>query len=1147
MKTNRLIPAGVRQLLLLPTCVLFALPPLLAQPTKSDSAQVAEDAKALAKYDANKNGRLDADELNTKAADEARMAKAPVTSSPGEAGDKGVVQLSPFTVEGGTDKGYHASNAMSGTRLNSRIEDLAASITVVTKQQLMDTAAVDINDIFLYEANTEGTGQFTDFTIDRGNVVDNVSGSPSTANRVRGLSAANIARGNFSSTSSVPLDSYNIDSVEISRGPNTSIFGVGDASGTVNVIQGKANLTREISSFSTRVDSYDGFRFTADLNRPILRGNAQGGMKLAARVSAVYEEKGYVRKPSMDRTNRITAAVTFLPFKNTRITGSYESYHNYNQRPNATPPRDTVAFWRSVGSPTWLPVTQQARVNGVLSGPLADGALPVGLFSHGTSMVRIQEYVDSDGSVPLLTRGNRPDNANIRFIVSGTDIQRNLFNGQPVALYNMPVVKDRSIYDWENVNLIAANYGYQKTDTYNLGLEHTFFNTTRNLLAVQAEWFREDTDSMSRNFVGQSDGAPSTLQIDVSETLFDGSPNPFFLRPFVGGNEPQVFRRPEVNDNYRATIAYQLDLRNERSLLKWVGKQSFAAYGEYREILKSPSGLRYRDQVVNVGDPFIPVGTTNIPGRNDAHLFPRYYVGDAKGQNVDYGSVRPFPANGNFTARVFDPGTGAYRNQGVDIEEIYFSQGMVKRQIRTQGLNWQMFLLKDRFIPLLGWRRDYNYNIDGLGRPIDPVSALLDTSRMNQYGTNKRWTKGATKTRGGVLKPLLGWSRIDESARNGNVFADIVRGMSFHYNESDSFLPSETQYNVFGEELPNPSGTGKDYGVSFNNIFGGKFSMRLSKYETFQQNARGTIGVISTRANRMDFGSDGFNLQRQSTIWYQTLNPTWSVDQVAAAVATTMGMTQAEINSISGRPINDTNSAQSKGYEVEMSYNPSRNWTVKVTGAQQQAIDSDLSPNLQEYLEKRLPIWQSVTIPTALTPAGVQLPNAGLRWWDVRTNDLPSSFYVGNVLAPLKLAITTQGKPKPQTRKYSGSFVTNYRLAGLFPENRWLRNVGIGGSARYASKGAIGFLGGAADPDGVVRSLDGGKPVYDKATIKVDLLATYDFKFYQSKIKGRVQLNVRDALENGHLQRIAVNPDGTPWNYRIIDPRQFILTATFDL
>ena len=36
-------------------------------------------------------------------------------------------------------------------------------------------------------------------------------------------------------------------------------------------------------------------------------------------------------------------------------------------------------------------------------------------------------------------------------------------------------------------------------------------------------------------------------------------------------------------------------------------------------------------------------------------------------------------------------------------------------------------------------------------------------------------------------------------------------------------------------------------------------------------------------------------------------------------------------------------------------------------------------------------------------------------------------------------------------------------------------------------------------------------------------------------------------IENGRLQAITVNPDGQPSSYRIIDPRQFILTATFDL
>jgi len=90
-------------------------------------------------------------------------------------------------------------------------------------------------------------------------------------------------------------------------------------------------------------------------------------------------------------------------------------------------------------------------------------------------MVRIQQFVDGSGRTGLLTRGNRPDNANLRCIVSGTDIQRGIFNGATAPLYNMPVVKDRSVYDYENVNLIAANYGYQKSDIYNAAIEADFF------------------------------------------------------------------------------------------------------------------------------------------------------------------------------------------------------------------------------------------------------------------------------------------------------------------------------------------------------------------------------------------------------------------------------------------------------------------------------------------------------------------------------------------------------------------------------------------------------------------------------------------------------------------------------------------------
>jgi hypothetical protein len=49
---------------------------------------------------------------------------------------------------------------MSGTRLNTKVEDLASSLTVITKEQMSDFALLDLNDIFLYEAGHRGNRRF---------------------------------------------------------------------------------------------------------------------------------------------------------------------------------------------------------------------------------------------------------------------------------------------------------------------------------------------------------------------------------------------------------------------------------------------------------------------------------------------------------------------------------------------------------------------------------------------------------------------------------------------------------------------------------------------------------------------------------------------------------------------------------------------------------------------------------------------------------------------------------------------------------------------------------------------------------------------------------------------------------------------------
>ena len=258
------------------------------------------------------------------------------------------LQLTPFQVVA-DERGYQAFNTLSGTRLNSKLEDLGSSITVVTKQQLIDTAAIDINDVFLYEANTEGTGNFTQFNTNRnGGVQDNVSADPQTANRIRGIGGsgasgtgtntnstfgANTAIGNFASNAKVPLDLYNIDSVEINRGPNSSLFGIGNSAGSVNLVPTQANPTRAVSGFTFRLDSFGGRRESLDLNRPLIAN------RLAVRIAAVDDSKGFTRKPSSERIRRGQISFLARPFATTTLTGSAERYTNFARRPNSLTPR----------------------------------------------------------------------------------------------------------------------------------------------------------------------------------------------------------------------------------------------------------------------------------------------------------------------------------------------------------------------------------------------------------------------------------------------------------------------------------------------------------------------------------------------------------------------------------------------------------------------------------------------------------------------------------------------------------------------------------------------------------------------------------------------------------------------------------------
>jgi outer membrane receptor protein involved in Fe transport len=1173
-------PRSVPLRLLLLAHVLFVLSGASAQQV-TPSAGAAPDAITLAKYDKNQNGKIDTDELAAIRADEAKAATGVVTGkSTNKPGDD-VVQLSPFQVSGNEDKGYLAAHTLSGTRINSKLEDLAASITVVTKQQLMDTAAVDLNDIFLNTGNTEGTFQFTNMSVatvgGQQYFVDDTALNPQSANRVRGLGAANIAVGGFATTGTIPVDTYNIDAVEVSRGPNSNIFGLGEASGTVNLLTARANLTREISNVSMRVDSYGGYRGTWDFNRPLYKDKA------ALRVTGLYEEKGFIRKPSRDRTNRYQVALTLKPFETTTIRASYEGYHNYNSRPNSVTPRDYVTPWINAGRPTWDPVTFTAKRNGVsvatitaandfsTVNPSFATVGGIGMVSNGIYS-RANMFIDN-GQISLITVGRRAGDLSATSTTAASPYaspndMRYLtsWNYFPATLplFANPGVSNKSIYDWTSVNFGGANFSKQKADTYQVELEQWIVNTPMHQLAFQAGFQRQDVSNYARNYIGASDGAPAALVIDINERNLDGTANPYFMRPMVTGNNPQAIRKPELNDVWRGTLAYKLDLTQGKNWWgKWAGKHNMAAYGEGRRIINVTNGIRYQDMITDTSFgwytvPAAPGNNRYAAGGNGSRFFMRWYLGDNNGQNVDYGPEVVNNAYGPNTFYWYNGATNPATSKGqtgwlkeqIKINEIEFSgQNWQRREIRTLGFVYQGFFWKDRIIPTLGVREDRPSTAATIGLvPFDSDGFPILDQFYHAFAATPTYNKGKTRTKGIVVKALP-W-------------------VSLKYNQADSFQPEASARDLFGNLVPNPTGKGKDYGFSLS-LLQGKLNISVNRYQTVQKNARnGSTAVLATRPLRLDgdlltsgAGNDPFDLEDAATTWvtqlkygstatFDTRTPSEQSAILTEVYTTYMGgldaarfiATRAQSSTV------DVNTIESKGLEFEINYNPSSYWTLTANVTQQKAVDTALSEKIAQYVALRLPWWTTVKVPTALTTDGVALLNAGRNWWDVGsgTGQLPSNFYAASIDAPYALAVANTGKPRPQTREWRYNASTRYQLAGI-TENKWLKNASIGGSLRWEDKAVIGFLGAAPDADGVSRHYDANKPVYDKARVYADLMAGYSTKLFNGKVRANIQLNVRNVFENGRLQVFGVNPDGRPRDYRIVDPRQFILTTTFDL
>ena len=812
------------------------------------------------------------------------------TEKSGKARSEEMVVMPLFEVRV-DNRGYYGANTMSGTRLHSKIEDLAVPLTVVTKEQMSDFAMLDLHDIFLYETGTEGKGTYTDFEFDISNQpVDRTTLEPNNANRVRGIGPANISVGNYEASKRVPVDPISIDSVEISRGPNANVFGLGGAAGTVNTVPSRANLRRDKLQVGLRADSVDGWRTSLDLNRVIKKD------VLAVRGSAVKQRDGYNLKPSGTYTTLLNGMATFKPFKNTTLRASYSYYHIEGNRPNSTPPRDTISGWLSQGKPTWLPQGNgkggggYIKLNGVSYGPngVISATNTAGYNQSATSPSYLTGpnamvgglafapftihrpvsvlFVDGDGSVGYWSRVQanasttnpiasaqqiilvqpNPLTPRSPFVSSAASPipAQPLFAGDPLAT-------NKAIYDWSSINTSAANRLRETVKTINVELEQTVFNTPRQSFAVNLGYFREDAARRRRDILGQTSsgsGTGGTLAIDVNETLLDGTPNPYFLRPYMTNFQPTTREAPLFWETARAQVAYKLDLIGEKNALRWLGTHYLTGYDEYKN--RENRAYAQRDVIVS-NHTWLPAGTPrNASVTGAARAYLRYYVGDAIGSNVDYAPKDYTPGTYNFYWGSGLPGVGrAFGPEAATIDladttDNSSAGDQTRTIVKTEGATLQSFFLNNRVVTTFGMRRDTTYDRLGVAMTYLPDGLHRDMVAFNRWAEGD-WVKnsGMTKTAGVVVRPLpRQWSDM----------------LGVYANVADSFEPAGVAHDLHLNPLPNPHGKGHDYGITVK-LFGDKLTARINRYDTKQLESRlSAVSTIATRFRNLDFYSDGF-------------------------------------------------------------------------------------------------------------------------------------------------------------------------------------------------------------------------------------------------------------------------------------------------
>lgn len=689
---------------------------------------------------------------------------APTSSTPtGE--DNSPIVLSPFEVNADQDEGYQARETLAGGRTRTSLDDIANSIDVITADLIEDMGALDLQDIAAYGNNIEAGS-----LMGEGNEDGQLTSLwDQNTTYFRGFRTYRGTR-NFMFTL-MSFNSFSSDRIDLSKGPNAVLFGVGEPGGAINYNTKRPSLSRNRTSISLRTDSEGSLRGQLDVDTTLIKN------KLGFRAALLSERTDFAWKPAYSDTDGFFLAGAYKPFKKTTIRANFEYRNADRALGRRVYPRDSFTPYLNAGSPKVIaPLTNNnARIEGsTATVPVAS----IGLGRNsGVRMVALQ-----DGTV-LNTQNTATTSSLNVGAEDNVQVRRGVY---PDAT----VIEGRNGVSNSQDKMVEVTLEQELAK--NLYLELGF-----------ADWTMERLQGM-----GALQNVHN-LQIDPNGYLPGSTTaaNPNFGK-YYSEFQPWLYERHENVKTYRATLSYALDLTHRN---RWLGNHRASIMWEnykFRELWD-------RRHLLITGTPTGKLPNAN-PTNNANRVWVRDYYDFASGHSymrdfTDWYYMDEVDLGSGYTAGWLRSSTGLRANL---------------TDTTTKLAVWQGSWFDNRVILTWGYRglnqKNYNSNQQGY---------IVRDSATQEYV----WRDPATgETRTNIFDASMPAepNSIDRGvARNEGIVIKALPWLSLTANHATNFNPTAGLNDITGAVRGAARGETKDFGIRLR-LWEGKVNFSALRYQT---------------------------------------------------------------------------------------------------------------------------------------------------------------------------------------------------------------------------------------------------------------------------------------------------------------------------